>query len=303
MAELHAVTGAFGFSGKYIAAELQGRGYRVRTLTNARPPADGAPPDLEVCPLRFDDPGGIVRDLRGVSVLHNTYWVRFNHERFRFEDAVRNSRVLFDCARKAGVQRIVHLSITNPDETSPYEYFRGKARVEASLHASGVSYAILRPAVIYGQEGLLLNNIAWMLRRFPVFGVFGGGAYRIQPIHVEDLARLAVEQSCQGDSVIVNAIGPETFTYRELVAAIGEAIGVKRPMIRIPAFLGLATGRLMGLVLRDVVLTREEIGALMEDYLCVDAPPAGTTQLTEWLHANRDWLGMCYQSELARRDL
>ena len=211
---IHAVTGAYGYSGKYIARRLLDEGQVVITLTNSVSRANPFGDRIKPFPFHFDQPALLAERLKGVSVLYNTYWVRFNHRLFKHADAVRNTLTLFDAARKAGVQRVVHVSITNPSENSPLEYFRGKAALEKALAASAMSYAILRPAVLFGKEDILINNIAWILRRFPVFGVFGDGGYRLQPIHVDDLAALAVEQGKSHSNTIINAIGPETFTYR-----------------------------------------------------------------------------------------
>lgn len=299
--ELHVVTGAFGYSGKYIARRLLDRGIRVRTLTNSphrRNPFGNA---IEVRGYNFDRPEELVQSLRGASVLYNTHWVRFNWKTFSHADAVRNTQTLFRAAREAGVERVVHVSITNPAEDSPLEYFRGKAVLERSLRESGLSHAILRPAVLFGGEDILINNIAWMLRRFPVFGVFGGGRYRLQPIHVEDFADLAFEQGQKRGDAVVNAIGQETFAFRELAERIGEIIGHRRPIVSIPPWFGYRFAKLVGLFVGDVVLTREEIEGLMADLLYVDGPPSGTTKLTDWARANADTLGRRYASELARR--
>jgi NADH dehydrogenase len=252
-------------------------------------------------PLAFDRPAALAESLRGVRILYNTYWVRFNHPRFTYAQAVRHTRVLFEAAHQAGVERVVHISITNPSPTSPLEYFRGKAELEAALQSQGLSYAILRPTVLFGQEDILINNIAWLLRRFPVFGVFGDGEYKLQPIYVDDLAALAVRLGVQSDNVVVQAIGPETFTYRELVRTIGRIIGHQRPMVSLPPALAYVVGRGLGALLGDVVITRDEIRGLMEGLLFVDAPPAGETRLTDWLSARRDSVGRRYASELARR--
>ena len=208
----HAVTGAFGYSGSVIARRLLAAGESVVTLTNSPRLPDS--PDIPAYPLKFDD--GLVEALAGVDVLYNTYWVRFNHANFSHQQAVINSRCLFDAARRAGVQRIVHVSITNPSAESHLDYFSGKAQVEQALIDTGVSHAILRPAVLFGGSDILINNIAWLLRTLPVFGVFGDGSYRLQPIHVDDLAALAVDQGRRHENTLINAIGPETFTYREL---------------------------------------------------------------------------------------
>lgn len=298
---VHAVTGAYGYSGQYIARRLLVEGRSVITLTNSpdreNPFGDQVPP----YPFHFDEPDKLRRNLEGVSVLYNTYWVRFNHDDFTFADAVRHTEMLFQAARQAGVERIVHVSITNPAEDSNLEYFRGKARLERMLRESGLSHAILRPTVLFGKEDILVNNIAWALRRFPVFGVFGDGEYRLQPIYVDDLAGLCVEQGKSREDVTLDAIGPETFTYRELVRAIGEIIGKRRPVVGVPPRLGYAVTAVAGKLVGDVIVTWEEIQGLMQGLLHTDSPPAGPTRLTDWAREHRKELGRDYASELARR--
>lgn len=298
---LHAVTGAFGYSGKYIAQRLLDASQQVITLTNSAQRPDPFGERVRAYPFNFNDPLALVNNLRGVEVLYNTYWVRFNHKNFTHAQAVDNTLKLFEAVKQAGVRRVVHVSITNPAEDSPLEYFSGKARLERALIESGLSYAILRPTVLFGKEDILINNIAWALRRLPVFGVFGDGGYRLQPIYVDDLAQLAVEQGQRRDNVIINAIGPETFTYRELVQTIGQIIGKSRAIISVPPVMGYAAGRLIGQIVGDVMITRPEIEGLMADLLYVDAPPAGHTRLTDWATTHADTLGQTYASELARR--
>jgi len=301
MAALHAVTGAFGYSGKYIAGRLLADGQQVITLTNSLDRPNPFGERVKAYPFSFHDPAALTRALEGVSVLYNTYWVRFNHRTFTHAQAVENTLTLFAAAKAAGVQRIVHVSITNPTITSPLEYFRGKAQLEQALMDSAVSYAILRPTVLFGKEDILINNIAWTLRRLPVFGVFGDGKYRVQPIYVDDLAALAVEQGRQAENRIINAIGPETFTYRGLVETIGAIIGRRRPVISVSPRVGYAVGSIIGRLVGDVTITREEIDGLMADLLYVDAPPAGKTALTAWAREHAATLGKAYASELSRR--
>jgi NADH dehydrogenase len=298
---LHAVTGAFGYSGKYIAKRLLNLGYEVITLTNSPDRANPFAGQVKPYPFNFDNMNKLTQSLRGVSVLYNTYWVRFNHKLFKHADAVRNTERLFEAAKEANVERIVHVSITNPSEDSPLEYFSGKARLERALTDSGISHAILRPTVLFGKEDILINNIAWALRHLPVFGVFGSGEYRLQPIYVDDLASLAVEQGSKRDNVIIDAIGPETFTYRELVKVVGKMIGKKRLVVSVPPAVGFLAGWILGKCVGDVMITREEIKGLMADLLYVDSPPAGTTSLTSWIQEHADSLGRKYTSELGRR--
>ncbi|AWI10665.1 SDR family oxidoreductase [Ereboglobus luteus] len=298
----HVVTGAFGLSGRYIARRLLGRGISVETLTNTQPKADPFGGRVRAHPLNFSDADGLVRALDGADVLYNTYWVRFDCKRFTHEQAVRNTFALFDAAGRAGVRRIVHVSIMNPDSRSGLPYFRGKGQIEEYLRAGAVPHSILRPAVLFGDNAILLNNIAWMLRRFPCFGIFGDGKYKIEPVHVDDLAALAVEHGARTKkSVTLDVKGPESFEYRELVRAIGGAIGCERRLFSISPATGYFCGKLMSVLKGDVVITREEIQGLMAGLLATDSEPNAPTRLSDWLAANRDWLGGRYQNEMKRR--
>jgi hypothetical protein len=115
------------------------------------------------------------------------------------------------------------------------------------------------------------------------------------------LAAAAVEKATGTANEVINAIGPETFTYREMVATIGQILGCKRPIMSVPPGLGYWACRVVGGLVGDVVITREEIQGLMEGRLWVDAPPLGKTKLTDWVREHRDTLGRRYTSEMARR--
>jgi uncharacterized protein YbjT (DUF2867 family) len=293
------VTGAFGYSGAAITRELLAAGHQVRTLTGhpGRAPA-GTPVDVR--PLDFGDADGLERDLAGAHTLYNTYWVRFPHGGVTHQAAVANSRVLFDAAARAGVRRIVHVSITHADPASPYPYFRGKGEVEGHLKAAGVPYAIVRPAILFGGQGVLLNNIAWLLRRLPVFAIGGGGDYRIRPIHVGDLATLCTGLGARDDSVTLDAVGPESLTFRDMVGAIRTATGSHAVIVPAPGWLIPPLSAVLGAVLRDVLLTREEYEAMAAGLADSSAPATGDTSLIDWIAKHGDALGRGYASELDR---
>ena len=295
------VTGAFGYSGRYIAERLLRAGRRVRTLTGSPDRAHPFGDRVEVHPFNFDHPEQLAGSLEGARVLYNTYWVRFNHTDFRYSQAVDNTRALFAAARRAAVSRVVHVSITNPSEDSPLEYFRGKALLERALRESGLSHAILRPALFFGGEDILINNIAWALRHLPVFGVFGAGHYRLQPIHIHDFADLAVAQGVERGDRTIDAIGPETYRYRELVRELARILGVRRPIVSVPPRLGYAAGWLLGKLVGDVVITRDEVEGLMQGLLATGSEPAGRTKLSTWAREHAETLGRRYASELGRR--
>ena len=298
-ADFDVVTGAFSYSGAAIAREVQASGRRVRTLTGhpGRAPA-GTP--IEVRPLDFADPAGLTESLRGARTLYNTYWVRFARGEADHPAAVTRSRALFLAAAEAGVRRIVHVSITNPDADSPYPYFRGKAAVEQALRDLGVSHAVLRPAVLFGGSGVLINNIAWLLRHLPVFAVGGTGAYRLRPIHIDDLARLAVRAAESEATEVIDAVGPERPTFDELVHTIRNLTGSRSLVIHVPGPVIPAAAKALGLALRDTLLTDDEYRGMADGLADTEGPATGETGLTQWMADHKDSLGRCYANELTR---
>ena len=296
----HAVTGALGFSGRHITARLLARGDQVLNLTNHPERPDPFAGRVLPSPLAFDDPAALTASLRGVDTLFNTYWVRFARRGVSHADAVRNSRVLFEAAREAGVRRVVHVSIANPDPGSRLSYYRGKAQVEAALVTSGVGHAVLRPTVLFGDEPILANSIAWLLRRLPVFAIPGDGRYAVQPIHALDLASLAIEAADRQDDLVWDAAGPEILSFSELVAAIREAVGSRARLVHLPPRLALLAARGLGRVVGDTMLTAEELEGLMSGLLVSREHPRGTASFTDWLAEAGPWLGRAYLPEVAR---
>jgi uncharacterized protein YbjT (DUF2867 family) len=298
--EFDVVTGAFSYTGKYFTRLLLNAGGRVRTLTSHPERANIFGGKVEIAPLDFTDRTRLVQSLRGASVLYNSYWVRFRHGRATFADAVANSTVLIQAAKEAGVRRIVHLSIANPSVDSRLPYYSGKAQVECTIIDSGLSYAILRPTVIFGAEDILINNIAWFARHFPAFAIPGSGQYQIQPIFVEDIANLAVDAGGKKDNLIFDAIGPEIFTFEGLVRLIATSVGSRARLIHVRPWVALRILRLINPIVGDVILTREEIDGLMANLLVSKQSATGQTRFSEWLAENACILGTKYASELAR---
>ncbi|WP_052888081.1 SDR family oxidoreductase [Thermogemmatispora carboxidivorans] len=298
--EINVVTGAFSYTGQYIARRLLALGKEVRTLTGHPQRSHPLGSQVRAFPLAFDDPSRLREALSGARVLYNTYWVRFPYGHQSYERAIENTRRLFRAAREAGVERIVHVSISNPSLSSPFPYFRGKALLEQDLRQSGLSHAIVRPTVIFGREDILINNIAWLLRHFPLFALFGDGTYQLQPVYVEDMADLTVQVGQQQEDVIVDAAGPDIFTYREMVALIARTLGRRVWLVSAPPGLVLALGKLLSLLVGDVLITRDEIDGLMANLLVSHEAPTGRTHLADWLQAHVTEVGQRYASELAR---
>ena len=295
------VTGAFSYTGKYIAAELLGSGRNVRTITNHPDRGDPFGGRVEPFPYRFDDPTALARSLEGATTLYNTYWIRYPHDGLGFDDAVANSKLLFEAARAAGVGRIVHVSVSNPRLDDQLAYYRGKAQVERDLAQAGVAHSIVRPTLVYGVEDVLLNNIAWMLRWAPLFTVPGDGAYRVQPIAVTEVAETCVAAAGAASGTVTDAAGPEILSFDEIVRSLAAAVGSRCRIVHAPAGLALGLSRVVGLAKRDLILTREELDGLIDErLLCEGKPPAGTASFRAWLNENGDRLGRDYVHERRR---
>lgn len=297
---MHAVTGAFGYTGKYIARRLLARGERVITLTGHPERPNEFAGAIPAYPFRFDDPARMAESLAGVRVLYNTYWVRFDRGDSTHARAVANTRALIRAAEIAGVERIVHISITNPAADSPLPYFRGKAELEEAIRGSRLNYTIVRPTVVFGAEDILINNIAYLLRRMPLFLIPDDGRYRLQPVAADDVAAIAAGAGQASTNLTIDAVGPETFTFEELVRRIAAAVGSRARILHAPPRTAILAARVLGALLGDVMLTAEEVDGLMSDLLVSASAPTGSTALSGWLAAHADTLGTHYASELRR---
>jgi nucleoside-diphosphate-sugar epimerase len=293
------VTGGFSYSGRFVAAQLLERGRGVRTLTNHPRPDDPLASRMATFPLDFSDTAGLVAAMQGADTLYNTYWVRAPHGSLSHDVAVENTRSLFAAARQAGVRRIVHTSIANPTE-STLTYYRGKAATEEAVRASGLSYGIVRPTLLFGEGDVLINNIAWLLRHLPVFGIPGDGSYKLQPMHVTDHAQLLVQVGSESTDQVVDSAGPEIFTFDELVHLLRVAMGLRTLVLHMPAALAMVGATVAGRLTGDMMLTRNELDDLMRGILISHERARGTTRLTEWLPANAATLGRTYASEMER---
>jgi nucleoside-diphosphate-sugar epimerase len=332
MPELDIVTGATGYSGKYITRRLLSEGRRVRTLTNHPARQNPFGSQIEVVPYHFENPEELRRNLEGASTIYNTYWVRFPHGSRTYEGAIAHTKTLIRAAEQAGVKKFVHVSIANPSEKAIADarvriqaaeeaggkqflvhasiassatnyrlpYYWGKAFLEAALAESSLSWAIVRPTVIFGLEDILINNIAWLVRNFPLFLVPGSGEYQLQPIFVEDLAEISVNAASMRKNTTLDAVGPETYSFNELVQLIARTLGRNIHIGHVSPALAHILTRLLGLAVHDVILTREEIDGLMANLLVSYQPPLGRTQLSIWLEQNAARVGSRYASELGR---
>jgi len=296
MEMIDVVTGAFGYIGRYITAQLIESGRSVKTITTHVNKPNPFGDQVVAHPYHFDQPELLEATLRGVHTLYNTYWVRFEVGSTTFSQAIENTRVLFETAKKAGVQKIVHISVAQPSLDSSLPYYKGKALTEQALKNLDIPYCIVRPTLVFGKEDILVNNIAWLLRKFPIFPIFGDGQYRLRPIYVDDLASIAITN----EEPLIDAIGPEEFTFEAFVQLIARTVSPNTFFVNVPPSLGIMLGNILGVVLRDIILTEAELEGLMANLLTSQQEPNGSIKFSEWIKFGKRTLGTRYISELAR---
>jgi uncharacterized protein YbjT (DUF2867 family) len=295
------ITGASGFIGGAVTQRLIDRA-DIRGLTS-HPAKNRFGDRVKSFPYDFSRPDRMAEAFRGVDVFVNSYYVRFNYGGLTFDDAVERSLVLIDLAREAGVRRIVHVSVSNANETSDLPYYRNKARIERLVADAGIDYTILRPALVVGDGDILVNNIAYFLRRLPAFTIFGDGSYRVQPMTVDAFGEIVVEAIDGGHrNAILPVAGPSDWTFLEMVHAVRRAVASRALLVRAPAWFALAGLQVAGLFLGDVVLTSDEVKGLTREYLYADRPIRRGADFSAWLAdpAVASTLGRKYESELAR---
>lgn len=287
------ITGAFSYTGAAVANELLRRKYDVRTLTNRS--SDKIPS----APLKFEREH-LESQLHGVETFINTYWIRLPYGGQTFDTAVDNSRMLIDAAKNAGVKRFVHISVSNAEKGTNLGYYRGKDQVERYLRESGLPYSIVKPTLIVGPGDVLTNNIAWFLRKLPFFAVPGGGHYRIQPVMLSEVARITADAAEASGNVEVDAAGQEILSFRAYVKMIARACKKRRWVFGAPTWMALPALRLVGLFLRDIILTREEVLGLKQELLVTSSSPLGKESVMDWLVENGQNLGRNYANDLNR---
>lgn len=294
------VTGAFGYIGRYITAQLIADGRQVRTITTHVNKPNPFGSQVEAFPYNFTEPKRLIESLKGADTLYNTYWIRFEHDGQTFDQAVNNTKILFECAVRAGIKKVVHISVTQASVESPLPYYAGKGRQEEALKRLDVEYSIVRPTLVFGVEDILVNNIAWLIRKFPFFPIMGDGSYRLEPIFVGDLASIAVNSVKGEGELVVDALGPETYSFMQFVETITAALGKPVTLVKVPPRVGIVLGQALGLLVRDIILTKNELIGLMQNNLTSSQEPNGTTKFSEWIKQNSSSIGGAYTSELDR---
>jgi uncharacterized protein YbjT (DUF2867 family) len=277
------LTGAFSYTGRYIGQELLRRKISFQSLTNHPRPSVFPSASIPVAPLQFQDAPSLIATLRKSTILVNTYWIRYPAKGISHETAVQNIEFLVQCAKQAGIHKIIHISVSNPSKDSQLSYYKGKAEAEEIIQQSGIPFTILRPTLVFGKEDVLLHNIAWLLRYFPFFVFPSPSTCFIQPIFAEEVGCFAVESIHSYPNQTMDLAGPEVVSMKEMVQKIGRATGYTRPIYSTSLGITMAAVRILNTILHDRIITEEEILGLQNNLLVSSQPPLGKISFSDWL--------------------
>ena len=235
------VTGGTGFIGQILVNHLVTLGYPVRILLNPSRDYPKLPRgvSVEVAISSMNDERNLrasMKDIDTVFHLVGTEW-RGIHAEFEEVD-IRAARMFSGVAKQMGVQRFIYLSHIGADRASAYNLMRAKAIAESAIRDSGVPYTIVRSGIVYGENDHFTTTLRDFVRktRGPLF-IPGGDPTLIQPIWVEDL--ITTLMLCMDDENTLNqtvyAGGIETFTFRECLDLVMDAIHKKKRVVEMQA--------------------------------------------------------------------
>lgn len=270
------VTGGSGFIGRRVVARLAEAGRPVRVLARGQRQAD-LPQGVERLPGNVATGEGLAEAMEGVErVVHLVAIIRETRGQ-TFDGVIRGgTERVVEAARAAAVKKLVHVSAIGARDDPTYPYLHAKWRAEQAVMGSGLNYTILRPSIVFGEGDEFINALAALVRGNPLVPIAGEGKTRFQPIWVEDVVTCIVACLEDGshDGEVVEIGGPEHLTYKEMVDAVQEALGRRRPKLHIPLALMKPLARAMEAVLPRPPVTVEQLKMLaLDNVTALDAVP------------------------------
>ena len=257
------VTGGTGLLGSHLTPELLGRGCRVRVLVRQKSPLGG----VEAVPGDVTEPASLERACAGVETVIHLVAVIREKGSYTFQAVNHQGTVnLVKAARQAGVRRFIQVGALGATGDPAYRYAHSKWQGEEAVRSSGISWAIVRPSVIYGRGFGFFNRLVQSLRLSPPFlaPMPGQGRALFQPVAAADMARCIarVLENHNFDGRIYEIGGPRQITYAGLLDALMKVLGVRRIKVPVPIPLMRMAVPIMGAVLSDPPVTPVELKQL-----------------------------------------
>ncbi|MDB5460611.1 MAG: epimerase [Caulobacteraceae bacterium] len=276
------VFGGTGFLGRRIVARLREHSFAVRVASRhparARALFGSEDPRLQSVEADIHDERSVAAALADAHGAVNAVSLYVERGGATFESVhVEAARRIAVQARQAGVARLAHVSGIGSDTASPSLYVRRRGEGELAVRAAFADAILVRPAVMFGPDDAFLNLILQLLRRLPAYPMFGTGATRLQPAHVEDVAEALARALQRGGPETIECGGPHIYTYRTLLLTVAEAAGLKARLVPVPFGLWRAIARVSEM-LPNPPLTRNQVELMQIDTVASPSMP-GFAQL------------------------
>jgi uncharacterized protein YbjT (DUF2867 family) len=235
------VFGGTGFLGRRIVRQLRYREFPVRIAS--RHPDRGHrlfgpdDPQLQSVQANIHDERSVAEALAGAYGVVNAVSLYVEHRQETFHSVhVESAQRVAAQARRAGVERLVHVSGIGADAASPSRYIRKRGEGELAVRAAFSEAIFVRPAVMFGPDDAFLTTVLKLIRQFPIYPMFGRGRTRLQPAYVEDVAEAIarVMLRAETNSIIFEFGGPRVYSYEQFLRAVAHQAGLARLLIPIP---------------------------------------------------------------------
>jgi uncharacterized protein YbjT (DUF2867 family) len=273
------VFGGTGFLGRRVVRHLRKHDFSVRIASRHPDRSRGlfgsGDPQLRVVGANIHDERTVADALADAYGAVNAVSLYGEHGRETFHSVhVEAAKRVAILARRAGVERLVHVSGIGADAASPSLYIRKRGEGELAVQAAFADVILFRPAVMFGPDDAFLTTILELLRRLPIYPMFGRGRTRLQPAYVEDVAEAIARalQRTQTHAITFECGGPRVYSYEELLHALAREADLKRILIPLPfaAWRALAwTAEL----LPNPPVTRNQVELMQVDNVCSPGVP------------------------------
>jgi NADH dehydrogenase len=251
------VTGGTGFVGSATVKELLRRGEKVAVLGRDADKIHrrlGAEVEARAGDVR--DPGTLGAAMRGIDIVINAVQfpgspIENRRKGYTFEEIdLKGTRNQVDAAKAAGVKRFVCISGVGAAKDAAKHWFRYKWEAEDYVQRSGLEWVILRPAWVFGPEDVSLNRFLGFAKRLPFIPMFGSGKQDMQPVFVDDVARVAADCALKPEAanLVFEIGGPEVMSMNDVIVTALDVIGKKRPLLHQPVFVGKVIGAISGVL-------------------------------------------------------
>jgi NADH dehydrogenase len=274
------VLGGTGFVGRHVCEKLARLGWPITVATRRAVNAASVQslPGLTVIEASVHNEADLARLMPGHDAVVNLVAVLHGSEE-RFESVhVDLPGKIASAMKKAGVQRLVHISALGADPQGPSMYQRSKARGETLLQGAGLQLTVLRPSVVFGADDKFLNLFADLQAVVPFMPLAGSGT-RFQPVWVTDVARAIVTCLQKPDTMgqTFELCGPQVMTLGELVQQAGQWAGVNhgrgRPVLPLPHWVGWLQALAMEMAPGEPLMSRDNLASMKVDNIATDQHP------------------------------